>query len=206
VKERAKNRHIALRIKVCLISILCVLMGSKKLSSQTMELFVNDTLHSTFKGDTASIDQTKIAKKLYLDLQAEGYLSCVLDSSSKHKADTVSFYFDTGKQYHLNTLQFGEMRYEMNDLASRSAIENQARLLLIPYENNGYPFAAVNIRPLLTEDTLINCTAELSQGPYVAIDSLVIRSEKKLQPNLYGTIPLHCRRSAIQRKKVQGHL
>jgi len=36
----------------------------------------------------------------------------------------------------------------------------------------------VNIRPLLTEDTLINCTAELSQGPYVAIDSLVIRSEK----------------------------
>jgi len=80
------------------------------------------------------LTKRKSTKKLYLDLQAEGYLSCVLDSSSKHKADTVSFYFDTGKQYHLNTLQFGEMRYEMNDLASRSAIENQARLLLIPYE------------------------------------------------------------------------
>ncbi|MFT4682680.1 MAG: outer membrane protein assembly factor BamA [Flavobacteriales bacterium] len=178
MKERAKNRHIALLIKVCFIAFLDLLIGSEKLSSQTMELFVNDTLHSTFKDDTASIDQTKTAKKLYLDLQAEGYLSCVLDSSSTRKSDTVSFYFDTGVQYHLNTLQFGEMRYEMNDLASRSAIENQARLLITPYENNGYPFATVNIRPLLSENTLINCIAELSQGPYVTIDSLVIRSEK----------------------------
>lgn len=178
MKERAKIRHIAPVLKVQFISTVLLLFAAISAHAQTIELFVNDTLHTTFKGDTLTTDQTKVLNDFCFDLQTEGYLSCVLDSSSEVKADTLSFYFDSGKQYHLNTLSFGENVYQMSNFASRSAIETQAQQLITPFENNGYPFATVEIRPVLSEDTLINCVAEVRPGPLVTIDSLVIRSEK----------------------------
>lgn len=147
--------------------------------AQTHVIFVNDTLNQTISTDTLDIKEAELLGEKSLELQLNGYLSCVLDSSVQITPDSSHHFFDSGIKYALNELQVNNEVFQMEGAASLDAIENYLQELLIPSENNGYPFASIRLQNTLDNDSLINVIAEIDNGPLVLIDSLVVRSEKK---------------------------
>ena len=147
--------------------------------AQTHVIFVNDTLNQTISTDTLDIKEAELLGEKSLELQLNGYLSCVLDSSVQITPDSSHHFFDSGIKYALNELQVNNEVFQMEGAASLDAIENYLQELLIPAENNGYPFASIRLQNTLDNDSLINVIAEIDNGPLVLIDSLVVRSEKK---------------------------
>lgn len=149
------------------------------IEAQTHVIFVNDTLNQIIRTDTTDTKEAELLQEKSLELQLLGHLSCVLDSTVHLTTDSSHHYFDSGTQFELNELVVDKEVFQMQGPASLEAIEIYLEELLIPAENNGYPFASINLKTRLTADSLINLEAEIENGPLVLIDSLVIRSEKK---------------------------
>lgn len=64
------------------------------------------------------------------------------------------------------------------DTLSSSSLARIGQLQLHSLEDNGYPFASVNITARFANDSTLVLDAESSPGPFIAFDSLIIRSEK----------------------------
>lgn len=179
VIERRKNRHIVFTQLYLFTGVFVGLLAPLFSVAQTHIIFVNDTLNQVINNDTTSTKELKLIEEKSLELQLQGYLGCVLDSSVRFTEDSVHHYFNTGIKFKLNELQTEDETFKMTGVASQKAIENYLQELLIPLENNGYPFASIELSTSLVTDSLINIEASVKNGPLVLIDSLVIRSEKK---------------------------
>lgn len=104
-----------------------------------------------------------------------GYLSAV-SKVIEVRSDTVFARFESGPLYSFTYEGVGRkpQLFTADSLSIRKTAELQIREL----ENRGYPFAVVHYSPKIENDSILSFQTVIEAGPYIAFDSLIIRSEK----------------------------
>ncbi len=148
-----------------------------------------------FPAESVEIDSMAL-KNLLSDrmqqLYARGYLAAFYDIQHK-SAGKLMVLFYTSKRYLLANLRPGDLDDEMlrrvgykekffhNTPFSYQEIGSLLEKLLIFSENNGYPFASVNLDSLLIQDQNISATLIYQSGPLIHFDSLKIEGVDNLK-------------------------
>ncbi len=111
-----------------------------------------------------------------------GYLSAV-SRVIEVRSDTVFVQHDPGPLFRFTTnSQSRKAVYLFADTASiRQAAEFQIREL----ETRGYPFAVAHFSPRVQNDSILSFQTAIETGPYIAFDSLIIRSEKPFSATFF---------------------
>ncbi|OWY18957.1 hypothetical protein C7N43_25780 [Sphingobacteriales bacterium UPWRP_1] len=125
-------------------------------------------------------------------LQSRGYLTASFDSVYSDTLTTsCSFYL--GKQYKWVALHVAQIPknvlqqagYRTKTLAKKPVNLQQLQQLqqnLLRYaENNGYPFASVNLQAVQLQDTLVEATLHWEPGKRIFIDSIIIIGDAKIK-------------------------
>ncbi|MBL7964435.1 MAG: hypothetical protein JNM31_11410 [Flavobacteriales bacterium] len=125
------------------------------------------------------------------DLQRVGHLEAACDSCHT-TAGTVTCHFHVGPVYRWARLSPAGVPPEIASAArikerfftdrpiSPLALSRLFESLLKQCEDNGHPFAMVQLKDLRQEDEGLYGTVHLDRGPFVRIDSLVIKGDARL--------------------------
>lgn len=126
----------------------------------------------------------------HFDVIRQGYLTAFLKSSTE-KNDTLTVVFELGKEYRfarlnkgnvdegiLSRINFREKVYRDKTFKSDevSKLMNKA---IIWCENNGYPFASIQLDSIEIKEESIRASLNLEKGDFVEIDSLIIKGESE---------------------------
>lgn len=125
---------------------------------------------------------------LYADLLSEGFLDACLDTVVVDSVINVSIH--KGTRYTLRSITWMEdsllrapdgMRSYRKPIPLQPVlIQNQIGKVLSHYDNNGFPFASIQVLGLDVENGYTDVRLRLHRGPLIVLDSLIIRSEDRL--------------------------
>jgi outer membrane protein assembly factor BamA len=157
----------------CLLFFLCTYFS--KGQSYTLQVRSKPIL----KYDTSYIFSDTLQRKLAIEKilnihHAHGYLAATIDSSIIINQQQY-IYIGVGKQYKLAKIQFpdtviipqnlrGELELGQDKIYATATLKNIFEKLLSYYENSGFPFASLTMKPTAMNDTLIE--AQLSIDLY----------------------------------------
>ena len=132
-------------------------------------------------------------KKTLVEFYADGYLLANADSFSQSER-TWHVYISTGKIYKwarlrpgnvdekaLNQAGYREKVYFNEPIDYRNYYRLQKRLFTY-YENNGYPFSAISIDSITTNDNEITGVLNVIKGERIIIDTIVNTGKAKIAP------------------------
>lgn len=161
---------------------------------------INVKLHglSSFniKTDKVTKDSStaySLANQVLMDLRKESYLAATIDSIVS--GDTLHFYYKPNKVYKWAKLKRGNLPEELVqkvDLSGRlflnrpfnpKQLELLFKRIIQYYENNGYPFASVQLDSLELEENLIKASLLINQNQYYSIDSILVLGDGKAHDN-----------------------
>jgi outer membrane protein assembly factor BamA len=125
---------------------------------------------------------------LYAELLSEGYMDASIDTTVTESVIRLSI--TKGTQYTLRSITWhedslhrapeGNRYYRKPGPLEPALIQSQMSKVLGYYENNGYPFASINVLQLEEEAGQTDLTLRLQRGPLIVLDSLIIRSDDRL--------------------------
>ncbi|MBA2612110.1 MAG: BamA/TamA family outer membrane protein [Bacteroidetes bacterium] len=136
-------------------------------------------------------DALKEVGNVILTLHNKGYLLAAADSTLIDSAGVTAF-ISEGKIYKVTYLKLGNLN---PSLASRLGISEKlyfnkpfrykevARTLekiILYYENNGYPFAAVSLDSVTTEENQLNAVLNIEKNKLFKIDSITVMGTAKV--------------------------
>lgn len=142
---------------------------------------------------TDSIATKKTFNEVVLALQHDGYLLAAIDSVRPTEAHTEVFVTVGGKYYWahlgagnldeaiLSSINYREKFYRNKPFRYQEV----ARMLesIIAYsENNGFPFAAVQLDSISIQNDAIYATLNYHKGPLITFDTVEIMGETKTKP------------------------
>lgn len=150
------------------------------------------------KSMEASEDLTITCGQMLTQLQNKGYLTASIDSF-RVKKDTANVYIYLGEKYEAIQLSWENMNSEKLTFLKNMKFKKETsfqnfniltKKLLEESENNGYPFAHIELQNIEFEKNQISADAQYSKGRYFEIDSLVNYLSAKVKPefleNLLG--------------------
>lgn len=123
----------------------------------------------------------------YALIVAEGYADCRMDTLVSDS--TIAIKIDKGIRYSFRSLKWSGDTIEGNIIPVRRkkypSFDARSVLLIgqqkiVNYENNGYPFARIDVGELTFTDGLVDATLTITRGQRVLMDSLIIKSEQKM--------------------------
>ena len=125
-----------------------------------------------------SLIQVFLGKK-----NSEGYLDAAIDTTISNQI--IYCKLELGKQYQLGTYyisdrqasQIKSTEYSKKQSYQPLLIESGPKKTLNQLENNGYPFASMTLDSIVLLDTEISSYWNLNRGPFITIDSVVVRSD-----------------------------
>lgn len=148
-------------------------------------------------------------------LKKDGYAEANIDSLNLI-GDSAHAFLHIGPQYTWSELSFDSIpsellssfysrikRIEGKNFNTRESKEI-AQNIVNHYENNGYPFAKVQIDSLSFSDYTVEEKITLIKGPFIVIDSISIKGELKINPHVVYRITDIKPRSIYSEKKVQS--
>lgn len=125
----------------------------------------------------------KTLQKVVTTLQEQAFLTASIDSISRNDNDFEAFLY-IGEKYYwasLNTAEIDELLlakigYRTKDFQNKvvnySIIVELKNKILDYCENNGYPFAAVNLSHITIDKDKIKANLVLNKGPLILINSI----------------------------------
>lgn len=176
------------------VFILTILIGFKNLMyCQQYHLSINENILKYKlqpKGD--SIFHIMQLKKMQNYYKANGYATFNIDTLQwEYKTKELNTIIFTGKKYtiqHLSilpdTLYIQDKsnlvaRYQNNNLDTQN-IEKLANTILSQFENNGYPFVAVNSK-IIVKNNSTTVNLQIDKGPLFLYDTLNIEGKVKIK-------------------------
>lgn len=156
-------------------------------------LFVANNLGVKSSFQSAS-DCSDYVNKLPFVLQQKGYISSSLDSISKVDNQTVIYLF-LGEKYDLlnlhirdrdkNYLQQAGWEYRDNKKKTLdfTGYREASEKLLDYFENNGYPFAKINLDSVKVSDKQIEAVLNIDKGFPYRVDSIRLYGPAKISRN-----------------------
>ncbi|MFP4024176.1 MAG: POTRA domain-containing protein [Thiohalospira sp.] len=132
-----------------------------------------------------------------------GYLAASIDQVN-FEEDTVIAQLYCGKKYYQGTIDHSNLEpliKEQTSLRNHRNKKNIFRLseilsikenILSAYENAGYPFVALNFKPVQFDDSLINLKINIIKNNLYCIDSIIVKGEAKISPHyLYRYLQIY---------------
>jgi len=149
------------------------------------------------KFDIASL-RTNELQNLLLKLYSDAYLAASFDSLVQDSL-MLKAYVTCGERYEwarltkgnvdegvLSQVGYSEKLYRHKPLYYKDALRLMDKLLVF-YENNGYPFAQVQLDSIKLEKNQVSASLSLTKKKLEKIDSIVVKGDLKLSPEyLYG--------------------
>lgn len=161
----------ATRLVFVVALLLCTLSNAKGQALYVLE--GKDTL-AFFSGMDGRALRDSL-RSFHREIQQRGHLHSTTDSVRTHR-DTLTAYVNKGPIFGASfRSEDGILAFDTLSTDAFNAIGNEAIRTL---ENSGYPFASASFHAELVSDGSLSLSAELSKGPFIAFDSLIIRSEK----------------------------
>lgn len=161
----------ATRLVFVVALLLCTLSNAKGQALYVLE--GKDTL-AFFSGMDGRALRDSL-RSFHREIQQRGHLHSTTDSVRTHR-DTLTAYVNKGPIFSASfRSEDGILAFDTLSTDAFNAIGNEAIRTL---ENSGYPFASASFHAELVSDGSLSLSAELSKGPFIAFDSLIIRSEK----------------------------
>jgi len=123
----------------------------------------------------------------YALIVASGFPDCSIDTLIKDS--TIAVKIDKGEKYSLRSLKWTGDSLIGNLISTKKkrlpvfdarTILSVGLQKIITYENNGYPFAQVNVSDLKIDNNMADVTLTIEKGPRITMDSLIIKSEQKM--------------------------
>ena len=150
-----------------------------------------------------SIGVLKISQQLIDQYRENSYLTASIDSIIFRTKDNAIVFFYVGDQFNWSQLGKGnisdealsKVNFRENIYFNRPFRGNETSLflegLLEYYENNGYPFAQVNLIVKEIEEEGLIADLNVMKGPEYKIDSIIINGDSKVgERYLYNYIGL----------------
>ncbi|MEO8732767.1 MAG: POTRA domain-containing protein [Flavobacteriales bacterium] len=179
-----------------LLTVLAILLGMAAHAQQQVLVVVGDTtLPRKWRGPfTVGKTELDVRKAdLRSEMIAAGYLAASCDSCV-HGNDTTRCYFHLGTQYRWARLAAGTIPQE---IASASGFRERlyrdrpitprqmAGLfedLLDQCENNGFPFAMVQLDSIRQQGEGLSAVIDLTPGRAIVFDSVIVRGTVRVNP------------------------
>lgn len=150
------------------------------ISQNQMHLFVNGELNKKIKSGSL-LDQNELTNKFWLELIDKGYLNSSIDSI-KNDSITKRTFISSGSQINLkdynlnynsnNQFKFGDFKFNRLKKLNLSKLLRTIEDMLIDLNSNGYPFARINLSSSFLDTTSISINFNISEGPFIKIDSI----------------------------------
>jgi outer membrane protein assembly factor BamA len=139
------------------------------------------------------LEATQFLNELYRDRINEGYLECVIDTTS---IDSITFYcVHYGRKYLIDSIftkhpdnperTHISRKSEIIAFNADNMIESGTKALK-SYADNGYPFVSLQLDTILFRDSVATIFWRIDKGAPVTMDSLYIRSDDRI-PRHYLT-------------------
>lgn len=151
-------------------------------------------------------------ESVIIEIYSEGYLAASIDSIW---FDSTYAYIDLylGKKYLWSELNFSKLDNEalesLRFINKRKKVEhvdlhqlqNIKNNIVSYYENNGYPFASVNLDPFEINDSLFKASIEVNKGGFYVLDSVIMKGDAKISSNYINkTLNVESRKPFNQQK------
>lgn len=194
------NLQLYLPIRVIMVMLLSVL--SFTLSAQyKINYKIVDKDSATIKGNAGLLidfktkpDAEEYLQKLPVNLATKGFVTASVDSL---KIDSLSAYVELflGAQYRWTSLTLDSadavflrnaglnLPGTSNKASGYNAVSNLQQKILDYYENNGYPFANIQLDSIHIEDDRISGKLKVDKGPLYKIDSIRNMGNAKISSN-----------------------
>lgn len=138
-------------------------------------------LETTFASNNKAVEYIK---KIPSQLQIKGYAAVSLDTFVVMQ-DEISVQLFLGAQYHVATLRvtapdsllissLPPFKKNHSDLRTIASVQNLQQQILNYLENNGYPFARVNLDSIEFHDDEVTAQLKIDKGIFYKIDSIRI--------------------------------
>lgn len=137
--------------------------------------------------------ERSISNAFYFLYEA-GYLAAVLDSTVTRN-DNLNIYISPGKAYSwlnvnghnadaevIRHAGWGEKKLN-GEPVSPQQISRGLNAIISYYEENGFPFASASLDSITTTDSRISASILVEKGPYITIDSVIVKGEELVTPS-----------------------
>ena len=213
---------LIMRIGFFILCLLSISLQAQTYRLVAIEMPANKAFRQAPKSSFNSEEQRKIAINTFVsNLQADGYLTASLDSSSIQKDslsrdNTLTAYIHKGELYTwaklhsinvdeeaLSSSGFREKMYR-NRPFRYTQTRRMMRKVITYYENNGYPFVSLSFDSLKTGSTHIEAGLKVNSGELFHVDSVTIRGTARITPrylyNYIGVKPGDVYNEAVMRQ------
>jgi outer membrane protein assembly factor BamA len=125
----------------------------------------------------------------YSKTVADGYLDATMDTTIE--GQTISCDVRKGKRYMSGAFRWTADSIRQDFLRALlprarlqpfdpAGLETKAETIIQYLEDRGYPFGSVSLNALTLRDSIVEGDLVIRPGPYITLDSLVIRSEERM--------------------------
>lgn len=162
--------------------------GLKLINTDSVKIFKYLKYRNSFKSDK---EITKELNKILFELRKEGHLIANIDSIKKDSLTSIA-YLSIGAKYKWAKLKRGNAEMDVvsklgyseklytgksfNYLQTAKFIEKT----LSYYENNGYPFASLQLDSLTIQENTISAVINLSKNKLIKLDSILVEGDAKI--------------------------
>lgn len=179
-----------------IVSVLIVLSAKGSAQNYSLKLINTDSVKifkylkykNSFKAEK---EITKELNKILFELRKEGHLVANIDSIKKDSLTSLA-YLSIGAKYKWAKLKRGNAEMDVvsklgyseklytgksfNYLQTAKFIEKT----LSYYENNGYPFASLQLDSLTIQENTISAVINLSKNKLIKLDSILVEGDAKI--------------------------
>jgi outer membrane protein assembly factor BamA len=173
---------------VLVLLILCILDDSTRAqTAQPLWLQLDAQAEFIKQEVDSSLGNVKHLHSLQIENQAEGYLLWTVDSTLATDSALLAWITPgplfAWNNIRINSSQTTKLKRSGRKLyksTSWTTVRTEIDATLTEFENHGYPFAQVRFEDLHTDSAEISVSLELVPGPLVLIDSLIVKSDDKV--------------------------
>ena len=199
-------RNVAVSIFIC-----CLLLSSQTFSQSRIRLEITGSTlklasYPVWHSDTLQIKKT--VSEIFSHLHQSGYLTASIDSIQKDSLQWKVF-IHTGTQFRWASVRAGNARWSFlkrTGFREKLFFKEPVRFIRMQrlmhslfreYENNGYPFAIVQLDSLeYHQGDSIQASIFVNEGPLILFDSILVSGKGKVAPAYLHTY-LGIRRNAL---------
>ena len=139
-----------------------------------------------------TVQRRKSIKERLGILHQSGYLAA-FTKEQRNTGDTLFLTVDTGQKFEWLHLGMGNVdpvlgiksgadaRLVRGKPFNYSQVSRLMEQVLVSYENNGYPFAAVGLDSISREAQRISAVLSVNPGPFIVLDTLKITGDSKVK-------------------------
>lgn len=204
-------RNVAFSIFFCCLLLSSQLYSQLRIRLEIIGTTIKHPSYPTWHSDTLQIKKT--LSELFSRLHQSGYLTASVDSIQKDSVQWKVF-IHTGSQFRWASVRAGNARWSFlkrtgfreklffKEPVRFVRMQRLMRSLFREYENNGYPFAIIQLDSLeWCQGDSIQASIHVNEGPLITYDSIQVNGKGKVAPAYLHTY-LGIRRNAPYNESV----